>query len=64
MKADGKVTDCLLHTLVSSSAYCTILKMETIYSSETLVYFERTTRRHISEFIIKFVVIEFLLAFV
>jgi hypothetical protein len=36
-------------TLVSCSDYSSTLKMEAIYSSETLVDFQRTTRRYIRE---------------
>jgi hypothetical protein len=36
-------------TLVSCSAYSSILKMEAIYSSETSVDFQRTTRCNILE---------------
>jgi hypothetical protein len=36
-------------TLVSCSAYSSILKMEAICSSETSIAFQRTTRRHIPE---------------
>jgi hypothetical protein len=36
-------------TLVSCSAYSSTLKMEAIWSSETTVDFQRTTRRYISE---------------
>jgi hypothetical protein len=36
-------------TLVSCSAYSSTLKTEAIYSSETLVDFQRTTRRYIPE---------------
>jgi hypothetical protein len=36
-------------TLVSCSAYSSTLKMETIYSSEMSVEFQRTTRRYIPE---------------
>jgi hypothetical protein len=36
-------------TLVSCSAYSSTLKMEAICSSETSVYFQRTTRRYIPD---------------
>jgi hypothetical protein len=36
-------------TLVSCSAYSSTLKMEAICSSETSVYFQRTTRRYMPE---------------
>jgi hypothetical protein len=36
-------------TLVSCLAYSSILKMETIFSSETSVHFQRTTRRYVPE---------------
>jgi hypothetical protein len=36
-------------TLVSCSAYSSALKMEAIYSSETSVDIQRTTRRYIPE---------------
>jgi hypothetical protein len=37
------------YTLVSCSAFSSTLKMETIYSAETSVEFQRTKRRYISE---------------
>jgi hypothetical protein len=39
----------IIITLVSCSAYFSTLKMEAIYSSETSVDFQRTTRRYIPE---------------
>jgi hypothetical protein len=39
--------------LVSCSAYST-LKMESVCSSETTVYFQRATRRYISEYFLRF----------
>jgi hypothetical protein len=42
-------------TLVSYSAYSSILKMEAIYSSEKSVDFKRTTRRYILKHILYFI---------
>jgi hypothetical protein len=42
-----KIATCLI--LVSCSTYSSTLKMESTYSSETSVHFQRTTQIHISE---------------
>jgi hypothetical protein len=41
------LTACFL--LITCLSYCSILKMEAVFSSDTLVNFYQTTRRHIRE---------------